>query len=268
LKENYNFSSKCQAEQGLIQGLMCFHTTFTCSEEFIKRAFQMAAKLNCLVHMHVSEGIYEPEQMLEKNGMRTIEYYDHIGMLGENMLASQCVQLSENEIALIAARGAHVSHMPLSNCEVGGGIAPVPQLCAAGVTLGLGTDSYIDNFFEVMRATMLIHKANQRDPRLMPASLVYTLATEGGARALNFTRVGRISIGWKADLQLIDGNFPTPIGEWNLYDQIILYRNPEHVRMVMVNGKILLEDSALKSCWETAARMTLLSETERLWKLA
>ena len=62
------------------------------------------------------------------------------------------------------------------------------SLAAAGVTLGLGSDSYIDNFFEVMRAAFLIHKANGLDPRLMPAPLVFYLATEGGARALGLER--------------------------------------------------------------------------------
>lgn len=268
LQENYNFTSRRKADLGLIEGLICFHTTFTCSEEFILRAFRMAAKLGCQVHMHVSEGTYEPEQMLAKKQLRTIEYYDSLGVLGENVLASQCVQLSANEIDLLARRGVHVSHMPLSNCEVGGGIAPVPQLCAAGVTVGLGSDSYIDNFFEVMRAAMLIHKANQTDPRLMPASLVYYLATEGGARALKLHRVGRISVGWKADLQLVDAVFPTPAKEWNLYDQLILYRNPEHVRLVMVNGKVLLERGHWKTGSEPIAREALWEETERLWKNA
>jgi len=266
LQENFNFTSRQRSKGGLIQGMMCFHTTFTCSEEFIRQAFRMADKLNCQVHMHVSEGAYEPEQMLEKNQLRTLEFYDRIGVLSSHTLASQCVQLNDREIELIADRGVHVSHMPLSNCEVGGGIAPIPQLCAAGVTVGLGSDSYIDNFFAVMRGAFLIHKANQRDPRVMPASLVYYLATEGGARALDLERVGRIHVGWKADLQLIDANFPTPAADWNLYDQLILYRDPQHVRLVMVNGKIVLENGASRTGVESIARETLWEETLRLWE--
>ena len=100
--------------------------------------------------------------------------------------------------------------MPLSNCEVGGGIAPVPDLVAAGVTVGLGSDGYITDFFEVMRGAFLIHKAYRQDPRVMPASLVWRLATEGGAQALGFSNVGRLAPGWQADLQLIDSVFPTP----------------------------------------------------------
>jgi 5-methylthioadenosine/S-adenosylhomocysteine deaminase len=265
LQENFNFISHHRLGNGLIQGMMCFHTTFTCSEDFIRQTFRMAHKLGSTVHMHVSEGTYEPEQMLEKKQMRTLEFYDHIGVLSSNTLASQCVQINDKEVKLIAEQDVRVSHMPLSNCEVGGGIAPVPQLCEAGVTVGLGSDSYIDNFFGVMRGAFLIHKANQQDPRVMPASLVYYLATEGGARALNLEKVGKLGPGWKADLQLIDANFPTPAASWNLYDQLILYRDPQHVRMVMVDGKIVLENGETRSGNESIARDVLWEETLRLW---
>jgi len=184
------------------------------------------------------------------------------------MLASQCVQLEQDEITLLAERGARVAHMPLSNCEVGGGIAPVPQLISAGVTLGLGSDSYIDNFFEVMRGAFLIHKARGLDPRLMPAPLVYHIATEGGARALGLDSVGRIQPGWKADLQLISTDFPTPAGAWNLYDQLILYRNPGDVRSVMVNGRFLLREGALLTDHDPHARQALHAQAKRLWQAA
>ncbi len=267
LRENAEFT-RAHSKDSLIQGLICFHTTFTCSADFICQAFQQARELDCLVHMHCSESTYEPEQALKNFGLRPVPYYDRLGVLGPGTLASQCVQLEPSEIVLLAEKGVHVAHMPLSNCEVGGGIAPVPKLAAASVTLSLGSDSYIDNFFEVMRGAFLIHKAAGLDPRLMPANLVYFLATEGGARALNLEKVGRIEAGWKADLQLIAADFPTPAGEWNLYDQLILYRNPEHVRMVMVAGRILLHDGQLKTDYDPHALQVLHSQADRLWRSA
>mgnify|MGYP001029082626 CR=1 FL=1 len=267
LQENQDFIRSCPTGD-LVQGLMCFHTTFTCSAKFIQQAFHLAEEQGCLVHMHLSEGTYEPEQALKNYGMRPVQYYDRLGVLGKNMLASQCVQLEPDEVALLAERGVRVAHMPLSNCEVGGGIAPVPQLISAGVTLGLGSDSYIDNFFEVMRGAFLIHKAKGLDPRLMPASLVYHLATEGGARTLGLDSVGRIEAGWKADLQLISTDFPTPAGSWNLYDQLILYRNPGDVRFVMVNGRFLLKDGQLLTDHDPHARQALHSHAKRLWQAA
>ena len=70
--------------------------------------------------------------------------------------------------------------------------------------MGLGSDGYITDMFEVMRGAFLIHKAYRQDPRVMPANVVWQLATEGGARALGLDKVGRLAPGWQADLQLID----------------------------------------------------------------
>ena len=268
LRENYDFTAARARLGGLVQGLMCYHTTFTCSPEFIQKAFAMAQELGCLVHAHLSEGTYEPQVCLERHALRPVQFYEKLGVLGPGLLASQCVQLDADEVALLAGRGVRVAHMPLSNCEVGGGIAPIPQLTATGTTVGLGSDSYIDNFFEVMRGAFLIHKAAQTDPRLMPAGLVYHLATEGGARALGLERVGRLAPGWKADLQLIAADFPTPAAEWNLYDQLILYRNPEHVRLVMVDGRILLQNGLPLTGDPDAAHANLLAQAERLWQAA
>ena len=195
----------------LVSGFMCYHTTFTCSADFIRQAFELAAAEGATVHMHASEGTYEPEHALKHFGGRTFAYYNRLGVAGPGMQASQCVQITPAEIDIIAQRGVRVTHMPLSNCEVGGGIAPVPDLVAAGVTVGLGSDGYITDMFEVMRGAFLIHKAHRQDPRVMPAGLVWRLATEGGARALGLEQVGRLAPGWQADLQLIDSTLPTPV---------------------------------------------------------
>ena len=205
LRENLLFIQGCRRTGGLLSGMMCFHTTFTCSAAFIQQACGLAAEERVLVHAHCSEGTYEPAYTQREFGLRPVAYYDHLGVLAPNLLLSQCVQIDASEVALLAARGARSSHMPLSNCEVGGGIAPAPDLAAAGVRLGLGSDGYINDFYEVMRGAFLIHKAARQDPRAMPASLVWYLATEGGAHALGLANVGRLAPGWQADLQLIDG---------------------------------------------------------------
>jgi cytosine/adenosine deaminase-related metal-dependent hydrolase len=250
-----------------INGMMCFHTTFTCSAEFIHQAFAMAEKRGVLTHMHVSEGLYEPEYCLQHFGLRPMFYYDRLGVLGPGMLASQCVQLSAEEIALMAARRVRASHMPLSNCEVGGGIAPIPQMLAAGITVGLGSDGYIHDFFEVMRGAFLIHKANQLNPQVLPASQVWYLATEGGARALALERVGRLEPGWQADFQLIAPRLPTPLAEHNLYDQLLLYCHASDVRATVVGGDVLMQDGNLQDVdWATLYSNAYLA-ANRLWML-
>ncbi|NWF70016.1 MAG: amidohydrolase family protein [Chloroflexi bacterium] len=268
LQENASFIDHCQREGGLVQGLMCFHTTFTCSADFIRQAFALGQARGVLTHCHCNEGVHEPHYALEHFGQRTLEYYDQLGVTGAHMMASQCVQLSERELAIIAEKGIRVTHMPLSNCEVGGGIAPIPQQVANGVIVGLGSDGYINDFFEVIRGAFLIHKAHQQNPQVMPAHLVWHLATEGGARAMALEKVGRLEVGWAADLQLIDARFPTPAAEHNLYDQLILWRNHTHVKDVMVAGQWRVYDGVVLGADMAAMQARLHANARRMWEKA
>ena len=265
LDENAQFVDACKKDGGLLSGLMCHHTTFTCSADFIKKAYEMAQERDVLLHAHVSEGFYEPQNALKEFGMRPVHYYQKLGVAGEGFMASQCVQIEADEIALIAESGIRMTHMPLSNCEVGGGIAPVPELVDAGATVGLGTDGFIDNFYELMRGAFLIHKARHEDLRVMPAHLVWYLATEGGARAMNLEKVGRLEVGWQADLQLIDAHLMTPLEEHNIYDLLLLYRNNIDVRGVMVAGQVKVQEGqVLGADWERMIARTH-EGAENLW---
>jgi cytosine/adenosine deaminase-related metal-dependent hydrolase len=266
LRENAEFFDASQARGESVSGMICFHTTFTCSEAFIRRAFALAGERGARVHMHLSEGTYEPQYCLEQYGQRPVNYYDQMGVLGPHVLASQAVQVDAGEIELLARRGVHVSHQPLSNCEVGGGFAPVPEMLAAGVNVALGTDGYVNNFFEVMRAAALIPKARLLDPTTMPAAEVWTMATQNGARALGFEDLGTLTPGKQADLLLLRADLPTPLAAHNAADQLLLWRNPAHLRGVMSAGRWLLWEGQAVDQDPEAIRQRVSAAAARLWQ--
>ncbi|BCX03437.1 MAG: amidohydrolase [Candidatus Roseilinea sp.] len=251
----------------LISGAMCHHTTFTCSDDFIRKAYGLAKELGVLLHFHCSEGTYEPEQALKKWGRRTIEHYDDLGILDETTLASQCVQLSSDEVRIVGERGIRVTTMPLSNCEVGGGIAPVPEMRRAGAIVGLGTDGYVANFFASLRGAFLIHKARLLDPGAMPAREVWQMATSDGARALAMDdAIGSLAVGKQADLIAIDLDLPTPITAHNLLDQLILWRDAVDVHSVMVAGRWLKRDYVVLNADPEALIAKTREAADRLWQ--
>lgn len=250
----------------LVQGAMCFHTTFTCSESYVRRAVELSAAHGVFCHAHVNEGTHEADAAVERYGRRTLEVYDDWGVLSDRFLASQCVQLSERERALLADRGVRVSHMPLANCEVGGGIAPVPEMLASGVPIGLGSDGYLNDMFQVMRGAFLIHKGRLCDPQSMPAHTVLEMATAGGARALGLAdRVGRLRPGYQADLQLVGAAVPTPITEHNLYDQLVLWRSGADVTDVMVAGTWRVRGGDVLGVDVARLRARVQEQAVRLW---
>ncbi|MYJ41941.1 MAG: amidohydrolase family protein [Acidimicrobiaceae bacterium] len=277
LDENVSFIEDCRARaasegagrDGRVSGAMCIHTTFTCSEPFIRKAFDAAADLDVFCHAHVNEGVHEGRWCEEHHGLRTLEFYDRIGVASPRFQASQCVQLSAREIDIIAESGIRVSHMPLSNCEVGGGIAPVLEMLERGVTVGLGSDGYLNDMFAVMRGAFLLHRAATLDPGAISAATVLHMATEGSARALGLERVGRLEPGWHADLQLVDlegpRGLPTPVETHNLLDQLVLWRSASHVRTVMVGGDWIVEGGEVIGADIGELRARTLEQAARLW---
>lgn len=266
LQENDSFA-RAHRDDPLVSGMMSIHTLFTCPPDFVKKAARMAEESGSLFHMHLSESVYEPEWCLEHYGRRTVEVYDSLGCLNANVFASQMVQVSKEEIALFAAGGASAVSMPLSNCEVGGGIAPVTELLQAGVRVGLGSDGYIDNFFEVMRGAFLIHKAHRQDPQAMPARTVIRMATQMGADSIGRSDIGRLALGCKADVITVLADSHTPVTKENIYDQLVLFRNPEDVRNVFVGGEQLKKDGRLTRLDQQAIGAELRKVCEQFWSV-
>ena len=178
------------------------------------------------------------------------------------------MQVSAIEQRLLAERGVRIAHMPLANCEVGGGFAPIPELLDAGATIGLGSDGYINDFFAVMRGAFLVHKARRQDPGVMPADRVLHMATAGGAAALGLDGVGRLEPGWSADLQLVDTGLPTPLTEHNLAEQLVLWRNHRDVTDVMVAGRWRVRDGELLDTDLGLLRARTREQADRLWARA
>lgn len=266
LRENTEFIRWARERKSLVQGMMCTHTTFTCSPEFLREARRQADELGVFLQFHLSESDFEPKYTLEKYQALPVSFYEQIGFLNERTLASQCVQVQPTEIQILAQHGVKTSHMPLSNCEVGGGVAPVPDLLTAGLSVGLGTDGYINNFFEVMRGAFLFHKAYRRNPALLPARQVLEMATEMGARTLGLRQLGRLEPGYLADLILIQADFPTPLRPHNLFDQLVLNRNPEHVDTVIVDGRIIMQEKKILTLNEKEAQEELLRAAQTFWR--
>jgi 5-methylthioadenosine/S-adenosylhomocysteine deaminase len=264
LLENDTFT-RAHATDPLISGMMSIHTLFTCSPDFVLKAARMAKENGSLFHMHLSESVYEPDWCMQRYSKRTVEVYDSLGCLDANVFASQMVQVSPEEIALFAKGGASAVSMPLSNCEVGGGVAPVTELLDAGVRVGLGSDGYIDNFFEVMRGAFLIHKAYRRDPQAMPAHTVFDMATSLGADAIGRGDLGRLAPGCKADLITVLADTHTPITKTNVYDQLVLFRNPEEVKNVFVGGEQLKDNGRLTRLDQQAIGEELRAACEKFW---
>ncbi|MEG0590621.1 MAG: amidohydrolase family protein [Lachnospiraceae bacterium] len=267
LKENIEFVKEYNHGNQLVKGINSIHTLFTCSPPFVSQAKKLADDNDCMVHMHLSESVFEPNWCMEHYGKTPVEVYEELGYLDSNVLASQVVQVKDMELDILAKHGVKVVSMPLSNCEVGGGFAPVTKMLERGMTVGLGTDGYVNNFFEVMRGAFLMHKANQQDPQVMSAECVYKMATCMGAKAIGIEETGSLKEGNFADMITVSTELPTPINTKNVYDQLVLFCNPEQVINVMGNGNWLKKEGQVVTLNKEKSRKELYEITKKFWKV-
>lgn len=265
IEENKSFYTKYK-NHPLISGMICIHTTFTCSKEFICKAIDASKDTGAGIQMHLSESKYEPESCLKNYNKLPVELYDELDFFEEPILAAQGVKLTDVEMDILSKNEVNMVHLPLSNCEVGGGFAPVPLMLDNGLNVSLGTDGYINNFFEVMRGAFLLHKANLENPEIMPAETVFKMATCYGASALRMRKGGELKKGSPADIITIKPELPTPINKENIFTQLVLYCNPNNVMNVFINGRQLKTDGSLVDTNLEDEYQAVKAHSARLWQ--
>ncbi len=163
------------------------------------------------------------------------------------LVADHAVVLTDADLELLAASRAGVAHCPESNMKLASGIAPVVDLLARGVPVGLGTDGCASNnnldLLQEMDTAAKLQKAHRLDPTALPAAHALDLATRGSARVLGLEKeVGALIPGLKADLAVIDLDQPhlTPI--YDPYSHLVYAASGADVITVLVHGRVVVQD--------------------------
>jgi 5-methylthioadenosine/S-adenosylhomocysteine deaminase len=238
-------------------------TIFNCSDALIRRTKDEADRRGTAVQMHVAEIPEENRYCEATRGATTVEHLARLGVLGPNLLAVHCVWLSPHETELFAAHRVPVIHCPSSNMRVLG-FAPIPELLALGVPVGLGTDSppccNRGDLFDEIYLAALIHKGRRGDPTVMPAETLLEMATITGARCLGWDdEIGSLEPGKRADLILID---PRDIGSLPVHDivsTLVYAMHSRCVRSTLCDGAWLMRDRQVLTVDEPA----LLTEIQQ-----
>jgi 5-methylthioadenosine/S-adenosylhomocysteine deaminase len=151
---------------------------------------------------------------------------------------------------LLARRGVKVVHNPESNMKLASGVAPVPDLLARGVTVGLGTDGCASNnnldLFQEMDSAAKLHKVHRLDPTVMPSEVVLEMATLGGAKVVGLEKeIGSLEVGKKADIIILDLNRPHLQPIYSIISHLVYSATGADVRDVIIDGKLIMQDRKL-----------------------
>jgi len=228
------------------------HALYTTPLEIVERARDLAREFGVPLQIHAVEPPEENDQMMEKLGKRTIDALADAGVLGPGTILHHAIWLSEEDIRTIARYGASTSHNPESNMKTASGVSPVPDLLAAGVAVGLGTDGPASNnnldMFEEMDTAAKLHKLVRQDATVMPAKTVFHMATLGGAKALGIDdRVGSLEPGKLADVVLIDARVPELTPLYDVYSHLVYAAKGGNVATVVVNGRIVVRNRRMET---------------------
>lgn len=222
------------------------HASYTCSPECLMQVKELAKKYKVGIHTHISETQDEVDKIRKKYGKRPVEHLDSIGFLGPEVLAAHCVWLTKQEIDTIQRQGVKPVHNPVSNMKTASGVAPVPEMLAAGIPVALGTDGAASNnsldMFNEMKFAALLSKVHKLDPTTLPARVVLEMATINGAIALGLQdEIGSLEVGKKADIVMVDMKKPHLVPQHNVISHLVYSATGGDVDTVIVDGKILMQ---------------------------
>jgi len=196
----------------------------------------------------------------EKFGGSLVRYVDGLGLLSDRMNVIHAVWVDEHDMDLLAASGAVVAHNPISNLRLGSGVMPFRELTNRGIPICLGSDEAITddsiNMWNVAKLAGLVHNLNGGDYQQWPkAAEILRCLIQGGARALRLPKpLGQVSVGYQADLILVDlDTLPfTPLND--LERQLVYCEQGTSVRMTLVAGRVVHENGVVIGVDEKALR--------------
>ena len=225
------------------------HSPYTCSPDTIRKAVAMALEHDVILSIHLSETEWEVGEVRSRYGNTPVMHLDSLGFFEPRTLSYHCVWLTDEEMKLMADRGAHVAHCPQSNLKLASGIAPVPAMLKTGINVCLGTDGAASNndldMLGELATVARLHKGAWKDPVAVDASTAISMATSNGARALGLQGTGVIKAGADADLVLIDMRKPHLTPVYNHLSHIAYSVRGSDVETVMVKGRVLMEEGSL-----------------------
>ena len=257
-----------------IRGMLYPLQVDTCSPELFRATRKAADELGVGIQTHVGQNVVEFHEMLRRHGKTPIELLEDTGVLGPRTILGHCLLTTSHRLAalpggrdldILARSGATVAHCPLVFARRGNALESFHRYRAAGINVGLGTDTYPRDLISEMRWASMLCKVMEHDFTVATAADVFTAATLAGARALGRDDIGRLAPGRKADIVVVDlqklriGPYRDPI------KALVNCGTGDDVDTVIVDGRTVVEDGRVAGIDEAALRREAQQEAERLW---
>lgn len=246
----------------LITPAVAPHAPYSTTQDMLRECAQIATAYDVPILIHIAETKLEQDDSVALYGQTVVPWVEEAKLLGAKVLAAHCTHISKGEMRILREHQTTVAHCPTSNLKLAAGIAPVAQMLAEKLTVGIGTDGPASNndldMFEEVRLAAILAKTAANDPTALPARQALLMATRQGAEALFLgDRTGSLEAGKLADVITLDAgpvhNMPRFDRDANaVYSRIVYASKSTDVRHVICNGQWLMRDRELLTLDEGA----------------
>lgn len=234
------------AANGRIKIDISLHAEYTSTPKTVKQLAEYTKEIGAGMHVHISETKYEHEQCKEKHGLTPVQYLNSLGLFDTRTTAAHCVWVEEADLPILAQKGVTVASCPVSNMKLASGVCNVPLLLLKGINVAIGTDSVASNnslnFIEEIKFFAVANKEKRFDPTLITPTEALLAATYAGAKSQGRLDCGKLAVGNKADLIVLDLMQPNMRPIHNLANNIVYSASGSDILLTMVDGKVLYKN--------------------------
>ncbi len=258
------------SDNGRIRLDASIHAEYTSFPRLWQDYAAFAGEHGLNMHVHLSETKSEHDNCVAKYGKTPAAMLAENGVFDTRATAAHCVWITEEDMALLAAKGVTAAHNPVSNLKLASGIAPVAKMLEKGVNVALGTDGVCSNnnhdLFEEIKLAALLQKGITGDAGVLPARQALYMATRAGAFAQGREgQIGQLKAGFDASLILVDADRPGLFPVHHPQSTLAYSARGGDVCMTMIRGKVLYENGIFTSIDMERIRARFGSVMERLF---
>ena len=230
------------------------HGLYTCSDNLLAEARELAIQYKLPIHTHFLESIDEIEDIKKLHGENASKvlkkYFD-----GLHIILAHGVKLNDKDIEILQGMNCGIAHNPISNFRLGCKIADTTKYLKEGINVALGTDGQGSgnnlDMFETMKIAALAQGGIHENETRLESRDVIKMATINGAKLLGLEdQIGSIEEGKKADLIIVDISNKLDnikmIPNNDIISNLVYNTIGKNVDTTIVDGNILMENRKMK----------------------
>jgi cytosine/adenosine deaminase-related metal-dependent hydrolase len=252
---------------GRIGLAMSPHATDTCGPDLLRACAARARELDIPITIHLAQSQAEIATIGARyDGRSPAEYLDWLGLLAPDLLGAHCLASSDDDLKLMATRGATVLNCPRVFAR-SGVTAAFSRFAGHGVRTVVGTDGYNMDFLGELNAASMISKIVSGRADVANAPELIEAVTVTAAGLIKRPDLGVIEPGATADLTVVDLTHPHLQPLFDPRRALIALANRANIDQVIVDGRVLIDAGQYVHGDEAAITAAGSAAIGRIWDL-